>query len=187
MRTEKWLPWESVSVSQRISHKENQSSKSQDFSEIKPHLSSWWIQLSGWGIFNVNKVGSVVIGFEKKMPLILQFCTKKCKYMEYWKSNKVFKSSNILHKCQYSHYWEYNLSDFFTLLHTFLCTQIKPCVQFRKVNDGATLRVVSNPTIQNPMGKVFRSSNTTNFFASSSNKIKVLRWKLKKISKRSLL
>ena len=119
MRTEKWLLWEPVSVSQRISHKENQSSKFQDFSEIKPHLSSWWIQLSGGGTLNVNKVGSVVIGFEKKMPLILQFCTKKCKYMEYWKSNKVFKSSNILHKCQYSHYWEYNLSDFFTLLLFF--------------------------------------------------------------------
>ena len=174
MRTEKWLLWEPVSVSQRISHKENQSSKFQDFSEIKPHLSSWWIQLSGEGILNVNKVGSFVIGFEKKMPLILQFCTKKCKYMEYWKSNKVFKSSNILHKCQYSHYWEYNLSDFFTLL-LFFALKLNHVYNSEKVNDPAKFRAVSSPTIQNPLGKVFRSSNTTSFWTFSSNK--VLRWK----------
>ena len=40
----------------------------------------------------MNKVGSFVIGFEKKMPLILQFCTKNANT---WNIEKAIKFSNL--------------------------------------------------------------------------------------------
>ena len=104
-----------------------------------------------------------VIGFEKKVPLILQFGTKNANT---WNIEKAIKFSN--------------LPIFYTNVNIHIIGNII-CLIFSHFyilffgnksqnSDQATLRVVSSLTHPNPMGKVFQSSNTSNFLASCSNK-----------------
>ena len=81
-----------VAVSQRISQKENQSKLSRLFVKTNPTPES---------------VASFCF-----ITCLFPFNLEYWKYQEYWKCNKVFKSSNILQECQYSHYWKNNLCDF---------------------------------------------------------------------------
>ena len=82
-----------VAVSQRISQKENQSKLSRLFVKTNPTPES-------------------VAIFFYFILCLFPFNFEYWKYPEYWKCNKVFKSSNILQECQYSHYWKNNLCDF---------------------------------------------------------------------------
>ena len=87
-----------IAVSQRISQKENQSKLSRLFVKTNPTPES--------------VVWTLAIFFLHFIVCLFPFNFEYFEYQEYWKCNKVFKSSNILQECQYSHYWKNNLCDF---------------------------------------------------------------------------